>query len=1136
MHHTVGTECLEVLAEAGAFPPNGRRVLSHVCGPPAIAALRVANFLHDARNVRTRILSQIGQPSARPSVISRRRSVTATLMAIATGLSLSGSMAGEVSARATDERVEQPAMAQTRLVALAAADFDEDGMPDLVSGFASGEGGVITLHRGNVDLLFPNDPQARQRQHSSRFANRAFLPEGAPVSVPGVPHVLHTGDFDADGHFDILAATQGGHAFLMRGVGTGSIGQAERIALPGPVTAMAVGEINAPDGLADVVVGIAAASGPQLLVFSGHKGAANAAPDVLSMPSAVTSVALGDFGHDQTIDAAVAAGQELIVIHGQSRRLPGARETTAADRLDRRSLPFAVGSMVAGDFTGDRRTDLALASQDGAVHVLAYPGSMTAPIRGDAAAQVRLDGWTDEKLAAELGGGPTLLVRARTTNHPADDLLVVSRSTGRLHLVGNAARALAAERGVVVDVLPMRLDADGRDDLVMLEAGRSAPTVATTLVAATVVVTNTNDSGPGSLRQALLDANAAPGDDVIGFDIPGPGPHTITPATPLPPVRPDDLGDPGAVIIDGTTEPDFAGAPVVELSGAVVGSSGSGITINSLGCVVRGLIVNGFGTGIEFAVGGDHAVLSGFVEGNYVGTNANGTAAVGNGTGIAVGLDASGVTVGGTVAAARNVVSGNRFGVGVGSFASQVTVRGNFIGIDATGRKALGNVFQGVVVGSGALHQIGGLAPGARNIVSGNGAVGILTFDSGLNQISGNFVGLDVTGTRALGNGGDGISVPDGGAVISRNVVSGNGGSGVSATTSSVTEVRGNLIGTTRTGKGAVGNAGRGISFFGGQTVINNLISGNGDHGIFLGGMSNVVRGNRIGTDITGTAALGNRGSGIYTEDIDNRIGGTGDGEGNVIAFNGGAGVNVATVFDIGFGNNPLLSNAIFSNGGLGIDLGNDGVTPNDACDADTGGNGLQNFPTLTAVASSSSGTTIQGQLNSTPGTSFLLQFFSSAAPDPSGFGEGARFLGSITVTTDAACNVTFTATLPTAVIPGHFATATATDPTMRTSEFSNALPFVQQASEDAIRALIAQVEELVAQGELDAAAARPLTVRLTVALKQVVKGNLNAAEQQLKGFIRRVELLVKRGELEPALGLQLIEAAKEILDGLGAS
>jgi hypothetical protein len=202
----------------------------------------------------------------------------------------------------------------------------------------------------------------------------------------------------------------------------------------------------------------------------------------------------------------------------------------------------------------------------------------------------------------------------------------------------------------------------------------------------------------------------------------------------------------------------------------------------------------------------------------------------------------------------------------------------------------------------------------------------------------------------------------------------------------------------------------------------------------------------------------------------------------------GGAGINVATFFDVGFTNNPLLSNAIFSNGGLGIDLGNDGVTPNDACDADTGGNGLLNFPILTAVASSSSGTTVQGQLNSTPGTLFLLQFFSSAVPDPSGFGEGARFIGSTTVTTDAACNATFKATLSAAVTPGHVVTATATDPTMSTSEFSNALPFVPQTS-----------------------------------------------EQQLKGFIRRVELLVKRGE-GPVARTAARGGGAGILDGLGTS
>ncbi len=131
----------------------------------------------------------------------------------------------------------------------------------------------------------------------------------------------------------------------------------------------------------------------------------------------------------------------------------------------------------------------------------------------------------------------------------------------------------------------------------------------------------------------------------------------------------------------------------------------------------------------------------------------------------------------------------------------------------------------------------------------------------------------------------------------------------------------------------------------------------------------------------------------------------------------------------------------MFSNAGLGIDLGADGVTPNDAGDGDTGANNLQNFPVLTSATSGS--TTIEGTLNSTPNTKFRLEFFSSTECDPSGYGEGETFLVFIDVTTDGSGNVTFTVTFPDTVPGGHFITATATDPNNNTSEFSQGVQVI---------------------------------------------------------------------------------------------
>ncbi len=345
-------------------------------------------------------------------------------------------------------------------------------------------------------------------------------------------------------------------------------------------------------------------------------------------------------------------------------------------------------------------------------------------------------------------------------------------------------------------------------------------------------------------------------------------------------------------------------------------------------------------------------------------------------------------------------------------------------------------------------------------------------------------------------------------------------------------DVLDNRVGTNSAGTAALGNGRSGIFFGGeGRAVTGNLISGNREHGLFLfreGTAPNRVQGNRIGTDITGTAAIGNVGNGVHASGGPNTIGGTDSSQGNVIAFNGGAGVALPADFGL-FA--AILSNSIFSNVGLGIDLGDDGVTPNDVCDGDTGPNDLQNFPVISGVDGSASSTTIQGQLNSTPSTAYLLQFFASAAADPSGFGEGANLLGSTMVTTDSACNASFSVTLPVAVAAGHFVTATATDPLMRTSEFSNALAFVPQTPQEATRLLIGQVRSLVAQGELNRILGFVLEVRLRVAIFLMDRGHFQAAAQQLRGFNRLVAVYVRAGKLEPTHGRALTDAANAIIE-----
>jgi Right handed beta helix region len=978
--------------------------------------------------------------------IRHGRPLTVPLVAIVAILSLSAPMAGHASAPGPDELpVQVLERLQTEPVPVASADFDEDGIPDLVSGSGTGSSGAIALHRGNADALYPNTPDARARRSAGQFTNGPFLPGARAFVLPGTPAFLHTGDFDADGHVDVIAAASGGAAVVLRGDGAGSLGPAEPIALPGAVTAMAVGEVNGPDGLADVVFGVATPTAARLLVFAGYDGAWASSPTSFDLPARATAIAIGAVDDEHESDVAVAAGQELLVIHGRSRRSRAGGAPTTPAPIERRPLPEAPEFILGG------------------------------------------------RIEPPDGGGAA--------------------------------------------ALRMRLDADGRDDLAMLRPGELTPTVATTLAAATPhVVVNTNDAGAGSLRQAILAANATEGDDLITFNIPGPGPHVIVPITPLPPVVPDVRGTEGAVIIDGTSEPDFAGTPIVELSGALVGASGNGLTIASPRCVVRGLVINRFAVGILFTitVEGSPGIQDGIVEGNYIGTDVTGTVALGNGQGVTLGIGAvvdgaALITVGGTVPAARNVISANGLGVAVNGGLNRVL--GNFIGTDASGTRALGNTTSGLSLNSAILSEIGGSAPGARNVISANGDDGVQVNDSGLSLIRNNYIGTDVSGSLALGNGGDGVDVPDSLLTIAGNVISANTGLGIFApSVASQPEIIGNRIGTNSAGTAALGNGQSGIEST--YTVRGNLVSGNGAHGIILHGLENVVQDNRIGTDITGTLPIGNQGDGLQVRDFVNTIGG--DGDGNVIAFNGGRGIAVPLPFPVLV---TILSNSIFSNGGLGIDLGGDGVTPNDACDVDE----QANAPALTAVTGSPSAITITGQLNSLPSRSFLLQFFASPAPDPSGFGEGATLLGSATVVTNAACTASFSVTLPAGIAAGQFITATATRSAdefgrSATSEFSNALPFVPPSSEEAIRALMAQVQALVDNGDLTRQAGHVLMVRLRTALFFVERDKPKQATQQLRVFVQHVTVLVKTGRLDASLGQALIDEARAIIAGLETS
>ena len=385
-------------------------------------------------------------------------------------------------------------------------------------------------------------------------------------------------------------------------------------------------------------------------------------------------------------------------------------------------------------------------------------------------------------------------------------------------------------------------------------------------------------------------------------------------------------------------------------------------------------------------------------------------------------------------------------------------IQGNFIGTNAAGTAVLANVGAGIILAYTSNTTIGGTSSGARNIISGS-LYGIEIIPGGGSIVQGNYIGTDVTGTVDLGNKETGISIGGlstnnliGGTVAgARNVVSGNGSSGIELNGGQVsgTVIQGNYVGVDATGMKKMGNSASGVSVIlsiantigGTVPAARNIISGNDLYGVLLasGANNNQVQGNFIGTAVDGLSPVGNAsGVGILNASDTNTIGGTVSGSGNLIAFNLGNGVLVnQSSLAI---NNAILGNAIVSNADLGISLkGGNFPINNDLNDTDPGGNNQQNYPVITSAASAGGLTAIQGTLNSDTNKSYRIEFFANTschAAAPKDYGQGQTFIGFSNVTTvgnDASFKVNF----PVAIPPGQFITTTATDPTGNTSEFS---------------------------------------------------------------------------------------------------
>ncbi|MEW6734339.1 MAG: right-handed parallel beta-helix repeat-containing protein [Acidobacteriota bacterium] len=475
----------------------------------------------------------------------------------------------------------------------------------------------------------------------------------------------------------------------------------------------------------------------------------------------------------------------------------------------------------------------------------------------------------------------------------------------------------------------------------------------------TVMVTNTADSGAGSLRTAITTTNQNPS-SVIQFNIPTndqgfdakTGTFNIRLLSPLPAITAN------STTIDGTTQPvTTAIGPRIVINGSLVTGAANGLVLNSANNTIKGLIINNFFSGAGILIAGPNS-------------NNN-------------------------------------------------TVVGCFIGTDATGKASAGNQV-GVRIRSGAKsNTIGNNGLLNTNIISGNLNEGVIITDIGTdaNIVAGNTIGLNALSTRdQLANLSHGITITSGAkaTTVTFNTIAGNMGNGILITDNGTSSniIQNNLIGT----------------------IGNNIARGNNQKGIaIVNGASLTIIG------------------GVNT--------------GNTIAFNGAAGIAVGgSSGDTGTIRNRISRNSIFANGGLGIDLGSDGITSNDVGDNDSGPNALNNAPVITGIIPTNNGNVmVTGTVNAIGSTPVNVEVFtnliSNSSNNPSGFDEGQTFVGAITTISGS-----FSVAIP--AISQMTVTATATDNSDNTSEFSNAFQ-INNNLPDLLAADLVSTPTTLAPGEM---------------------------------------------------------------------
>jgi gliding motility-associated-like protein len=584
------------------------------------------------------------------------------------------------------------------------------------------------------------------------------------------------------------------------------------------------------------------------------------------------------------------------------------------------------------------------------------------------------------------------------------------------------------------------------------------------------VVVNTANSGPGSLRGAIDQANLS---DDSGFNVTfnislnnvyeG---GDVYPAAQI--LNPLLYTINKRINIDATTQPGYTGKPLVWLNGGDIqtgqqGQGGNfvltngGIVLNASNSVIKGLSITSFDRP-KITINGSNNTISG----NFIGLkpNAKQQAFAGKTTGIYISNGASGNMIGGSTDADRNYITSAEFAIELFNAGSGNMIKRNYIGTNYEGTVGLVPTNRtdrtqstpaaaGIsIFGTTPGVIIGGVGLGDGNLIGGVGSgISIMSSVPSIQvKIQGNTIGLNATGSAAVANG-VGINVNSTGStpniligtdadgttdIGERNVISGNQ-TGIRLSNTTGVIVAGNYIGTNPTGNAAVANTTAGIALqnvtnttIGGSNVIaSNLIAGNAKGITIENATGNTIQNNTIGK-----TGLGNE-TGILIGD-NNSLPGNNIILKNDIGYQTDKGISLLATAGTG---HLISQNSLHHNGGFGIDLNNDGLSTNDAQDIDAGGNNSINFPVITSASKLAGITTIVGTIDMDASVAnYTVEFFSNTTASSTGYGEGLTYLGNAVVTTDANGHGTFSVTYPTTAA---FIAATVTDATNNTSEFA---------------------------------------------------------------------------------------------------